>query len=1199
MKILIAVLLAAAGIVAEGRDLEKELWFFADFDRPAQIAGGEFPMEPAAAGYCEGRFGRGYYFHSPTRNDLPPMKAFFADRERFQLSEGATLAPSGDGAKFSGGTLYVKPRHFALRNATPWVTTTTGYTCSMYVKGRKGDELTLRVRLTPLTDEEQAKIKKRLKKGSNWKTFEESPLVADCSSNEVVRLTGEWQRVYAYAKFDNRAAVTGRDVGFAVKASGPVEMNRIQFQQTGDYPKCGNYVPTVWTEGGTETKVSPLYTADRIYTETFPAKEGSFSAWVKCFENDAPKMHGLDVWGLSRPWKQDWGFNGYYMMTGEKAHNPACDWPLRLPYEWTHYAASWKDGRVTVWTNGVPAKVKEKVAFQPMNGPETVIFRCGGAADGGGVGDALLDEVAIFKTALTDDEVRKLAAGKGPLVGASKTVLATPVSFLTFFRNQTNAALRAATWSAEAGTYAVKGTVGGEPLSGTVEIAKGRGRLLIPFDPARFRPGWYDWSFSLVDAKGKSVLDRAGKLEVKGRLARDQFKVMSWGGNERCHMEYYPLVGVNMVNCNGEADMRATTAAGLFANLRYENSKRFAAMDYDEGATRDEAARDLARYEGLHTWATTLVNSEIYGGEVMNQATNHPSFLARAARELGFEPDWRWYGGWAPGLKWKDIGGDFPRGVLGRLPAFETLRWFMREGMPWYRADLAVREAVHAICPDNVVWTEPIVDCGMADFVDMMADWIYEYDENVTLSQVRHMYSGVRAAKKPFMPTVAFNYWPEQKGFNPKLPGCREQTDLAQGCDEVMIKSWMAIGAVPAESFSIFNAPAWEYGASNYLAWVAKPEAGVKTIAEPDASARYGRFMEETFKPAAELLRSLPNETAPVAVAFTVEGPWAGRFALYWYARDLLRNLCQIGSAFDVLADNDLTAERLSQYRYVIFPMARVITPEHDRAVRAAAAKGTIFVFDSFKAKSLEYPNSVQIPMKTDPRMDPKTMKIPLRDWYTNRLDEVVARQSAWSDHDFESAGTTSYTFSKAYKGAKYVTVVNNLRRSGGSVLTEFKTNAWYRPCGAPQRITTHFNLPKGWVVYEFNGGDVGAHDAAKPLTLDYGAAQGRLFVALPKPLDDIDVEVKADGAASAVATVTVSDDDGRPAPGRLLVAVTVSDPSGRVHDETGRYPVENGRATVPIRFARDDEPGTLFKPWRIRVKDLTSGLEGSETFRR
>ena len=1194
---ILTVVLAAAAIAGGTDNLEKDLWFFADFDSPTQIAGGEFPMEPSAAGYREGRFGRGYYFHSPTRNDLPPMKAFFAEKDRFQLSPGATLTPSGDGAKFSGGTLYVKPRHFALRNATPWVTTTTGYTCSMYVKGRKGDELTLRVRLEPLGTNELAKIRKRLKKGSNWSTYEEKPQVADASANQVVKLTGDWQRVYAYATFDNRAAVTGRDIGFAVKASGPVEMNRFQFQQTGDYPKCGNYVPTVWTEGGTETKVSPLYTADRIYTDSFPAKEGAFSAWVKCFENDAPKVHGLDVWGLSRPWKQDWGFTGMYMMTGEKAHNPACDWPLRLPYEWTHYAASWKDGTVTVWTNGVPAKVKEKVAFQPMNGPETVIFRCGGAADGGGVGDALLDEVAIFRRALGEDEVKALAAAKGPLLGGSRAVLATPISFLTFFRNQGNAALRAATWSSAEGRFEVKGEIGGEPLSGTVEIAKGRGRLAIPFDPSRFRPGAYDWRFALVGGDGRSVLERAGKLEIRGRLERDAFKVMSWGGNERCHMEYYPLVGVNSVNCNGESDMRAATAAGLFANLRYENSKRFAETDYDEAAALREARRDLARYEGLHTWATTLVNSEIYGAEVMNQATNRATFLARAARELGFAPDWRWYGGWAPGLRWKEIGGEFPEGVLGKLPAFETLRWFMRKGMPWYRANAAVREAVRGYSPDNLVWTEPIVDCGMADFVDMMADWIYEYDENVTLSQVRHMYSGVRAAGKPFLPTVAFNYWPEQKGFNPKVPGCKEQTDLAQGCDEVMIKSWMAIGAVPAEGLSIFNAPAWEYGASNYLAWTAKPTASVKTIAEPDASVRYGRFMETTFKPAAELLRSLPNETPQVAVAFTVEGPWAGRFALYWYARDLLRNLCQIGVPFDVLADNDLTAERLAQYRYVIWPMARVITPEHDAAVRAAAEKGTVFAFDSFKAKALSYPKMEVIPMKTDPRMDPKTMRQPVRDWCTNRLDGIVAAQTAWSDTDFERAGTTSYTFSKAYKGAKYVTVVNNLRRSGGSVLTEFKTNAWYRPCGAPQRITTHFNLPKGWVVYVFNG-DGSRSDAAKPLALDYGAAEGRVFVALPRKLDDLSVKVETDGAR-AVAKIEIRDADGKLAPGRLIVEVTVTDPDGRVTDESGRYPVEGGRATVPIRFAKGDPEGSLFRPWRITVRDLTSGLEETEKFRR
>ena len=61
---------------------------------------------------------------------------------------------------------------------------------------------------------------------------------------------------------------------------------------------------------------------------------------------------------------------------------------------------------------------------------------------------------------------------------------------------------------------------------------------------------------------------------------------------------------------------------------------------------------------------------------------------------------------------------------------------------------------------------------------------------------------------------------------------------------------------------------------------------------------------------------------------------------------------------------------------------------------------------------------------------------------------------------------------------------------------------------------------------------------------------------------------------------------------------LTVTGPEGDVRDESGRYAVEGGRATVPIRFAKGDPEGSLFKPWRITVRDLTSGLEETEKFR-
>ena len=77
-----------------------------------------------------------------------------------------------------------------------------------------------------------------------------------------------------------------------------------------------------------------------------------------------------------------------------------------------------------------------------------------------------------------------------------------------------------------------------------------------------------------------------------------------------------------------------------------------------------------------------------------------------------------------------------------------------------------------------------------------------------------------------------------------------------------------------------------------------------------------------------------------------------------------------------------------------------------------------------------------------------------------------------------------------------------------------------------------------------------------------------------------------------------IEDSSGGPAPGRQVLEVTVTDPDGRMADETGLYRAERGVAEIPLRFARDDPEGSLFRRWRIHVRERTSGLEGSDTWR-
>ena len=143
---------------------------------------------------------------------------------------------------------------------------------------------------------------------------------------------------------------------------------------------------------------------------------------------------------------------------------------------------------------------------------------------------------------------------------------------------------------------------------------------------------------------------------------------------------------------------------------------------------------------------------------------------------------------------------------------------------------------------------------------------------------------------------------------------------------------------------------------------------------------------------------------------------------------------------------------------------------------------------------------------------------------------------------------------------------------------------------GAPQRITTHFNLPSGAAVYEFNAAP-GQKSEVKVgrdgvVALDYPAADGKVLCIYPSPLRKLLVSDAGDALE-----VTLLAADGKPAPGRQVVEIEVRDSSGALHDETGRYVMENGRLVVPLRFADDDPPRGFPSVWKASARDLTSGF--------
>ncbi len=547
---------------------------------------------------------------------------------------------------------------------------------------------------------------------------------------------------------------------------------------------------------------------------------------------------------------------------------------------------------------------------------------------------------------------------------------------------------------------------------------------------------------------------------------KDAFIVHSWGGNQSESTAFRKAIGINCVNVRVEdvAAARRCAEAGFWLNLRVENSVTWNKYAPEEIARR---VKTLVRpYKNLPNWRMALVNSEVYHPSSLRAAMSNEQWQAAATRALGHAPEaalkFR-----PPALDYEKLGCAPFRGVLPEnCASLNTLAWYLREGNPAYAVNRIDAEAIRAIRPDVTVWSEPTPPaCGL----DMLADWIYDYGTDYFLLRLRERSARARGEGVRFMPTLSGSYhdsWapvgvhPSAKGKDGKPLAVK----IAQSCDETMIKAWMLLGAARTDKLSIFNACAWEGGASNALAFASDPATPVRQVAEPDFARRFGRFMRERFLPAAERLKGLP--TARARIAFVVVDDCLQVGTEVWrpehYRRYVGTCLARGPLAFDVITEKDMRPEILAEYKYVILPMlGNGISKPHYDAL-CAVSNTTQVVTDGYCTAS--FPNVERLGI-TMPywwsyfKSNPLPEKLaPLTAWLDAHADELRREQFAWCDRD----GKDAFTFVKELPdGGKAVMVVND-KREARSLWPQFCTDSRYRAVAAPNRVVLHVNLPRG-----------------------------------------------------------------------------------------------------------------------------------------
>ena len=883
---------------------------------------------------------------------------------------------------------------------------------------------------------------------------------------------------------------------------------------------------------------------------TFPAERGSFCCW---FRSSADTLGQADApaFAFGPVGKADWLWTGGTFKTARKGGKVKLA-GYRRTDTWRHFAATWDETALVCYLDGLPAGTlanPSRTKFADMDRAQLHIGNAGRGAKT--ASNLILDEIAIFNRALTADEVRSLAQDSVGLSEKLNDILLSDLRLPYFWRDDPASALRFRL-SASAGDYAVTAEVGRKALGPRqVKVTGDRAEIVLPFDVARFKAGTYPWKVAVASASGLRV-EKSGTLRVLPRLDRGKFKFFNWGGSRQASIGFLKEIGINTQQAKHLSAARRAIENGLCFNLRYDNDKDEAVRSFDPDRIVRETHERLQPYAGVYGWVSTLANTEMYYNmRWLRTATNSPAWRSFALSHFDGTPDWRFT--LTPDkVDFKAKGMDtFYRGVFAD-DAYETLSWFRTFGNPLYLTGGLIRKTVHPLSPGNRVWSEPIMSDGFATCFDRVADRIYDYLPEVCLYKLRAQYGNVRPSGRGYMPTLGMGYWHYKVPPVPKgLKKC-----ICQSADELMIKSWMAIGSVPAEDLSYFAANMWEYD-----------------VVEPDAVRRYGAFVRERFAPACDLLRNMTNAAAPFAVAGLDSSALAGSkgWSRSHYMVAFGEQIGRAPVAFDVVGNREVMAGCLTSYRYVFLPWLSALTKKQNAALDLAAKAGVRLVADDKCA--FDYPNMERLPEDEDA----------VANWLGRHVGELREGLFAWSEQD----GTNAYTFVKEHRGVRYVVVVNNTRRRGGAPQNEYCTVDWYNPLGVSARIDTHLDLPAGAAVYQFNS-DERPEVKHGCLSLDYAPAEGRVFAVYPRALKKL-VLTKRESSL----LVKVLDADGSVAPGRQVVELAVTDPTGVPHDETGRYVVE-GETEIPLRFADDD---VKTGAWQVAARELTSGLKAGISF--
>lgn len=357
---------------------------------------------------------------------------------------------------------------------------------------------------------------------------------------------------------------------------------------------------------------------------------------------------------------------------------------------------------------------------------------------------------------------------------------------------------------------------------------------------------------------------------------------------------------------------------------------------------------------------------------------------------------------------------------------------------------------------------------------------------------------------------------------------------------------------------------------------------GAYRYTHPDTRDELKRLVKEVVEPLGPALLKIPDTRSEVAFLESFTSQMFARRGGYgsnlgWSA-DLWLALQHAHVRCDVLYEETLLRDGLAGRRFLVMPECDVLTESVMKAIAAWQAGGGKLIADEFLCPALKADLVVSSFRREKKAALDKEKVLALAADLGPRLEALGLVKPLGLDQPEILVRT------RRVGGAAYHFLIND-RREFGSYVGQ---HGLVMENGLPSSGTLTFPKEPPAHLYDLLSGREMPFNAEKGLSIRLGPCDGRLLMALPRPIAGVSLTApdSARPGDRVKLSLSVEDPGGKPLPAVIPLLVQIRDANGRLA-EGGGYHATNpdGRLDLTLDLAPNETPGM----WELTVTELAS----------